>query len=126
MGIKHTLAEGLIPVRRICGDQAHWTIWERMTHYNVPAVSVAVIDDFKIQVAQAWRVLENGYPDQVQLVSLFQTASINKSITAVWPAVSMGRDCFALLELEGQISGFNLWFGLPDWSLYRQWYFEKL
>lgn len=50
-------------------------------------------------------------------------------------AVPTEKDLFELLEFEGQVSfernadgeieGLELWFGLPDWSPYRRWNFEK-
>jgi CubicO group peptidase (beta-lactamase class C family) len=51
-------------------------------------------------------------------------------------AVPVTRDCFELLELEGQllferdpdgeVKEVTFWFGYPGWSPYRKWTFEKV
>jgi CubicO group peptidase (beta-lactamase class C family) len=53
----------------------------------------------------------------------------------IMTAVPTERDIFELMEFEGQVifarsqegavEGLELWFGLPDWSPYRRWNFEK-
>lgn len=56
--------------------QVHWTIAERQKHHKVPAISVAVINDGKIEWAKA-------YGDGVTTHTRFQAASISKPVAAV-------------------------------------------
>ena len=44
--------QGLLPGVLIKGE-AGWTIQDRMKHYRVPAVSIAVIKDYKVDWAKA-------------------------------------------------------------------------
>ena len=56
---------------------------ERMAALKVPGVSVAVIDDDKIAWAKGYGVLEVGSQAPVTEKTLFQAASISKSIAAM-------------------------------------------
>jgi CubicO group peptidase (beta-lactamase class C family) len=58
-------------------------IEERMAYYNVPGVSIAVINEDQIEWAKGYGVLEIGGSDPVTLDTLFQVASIAKVIVAV-------------------------------------------
>jgi CubicO group peptidase (beta-lactamase class C family) len=60
-----------------------WTIEKQLKQYKVPAVSVAVINDYKIDWAKAWGVTEAGGTQAVTKDTLFQAASISKPITAM-------------------------------------------
>jgi CubicO group peptidase (beta-lactamase class C family) len=56
---------------------------DRMEHYKVPGVSVAVINDYKIEWAKGYGVLEAGGTSPVTTETLFQAASISKPVTAL-------------------------------------------
>jgi CubicO group peptidase (beta-lactamase class C family) len=75
--------QGLLPVVLIKGDPG-WSIAERMKFYKVPALSIAVIKDFKIEWAKAYGVtdLETGEPATTE--TLFQAGSISKSVNATF------------------------------------------
>jgi CubicO group peptidase (beta-lactamase class C family) len=74
---------GLLPAVVIAGQPPdHLNILAEMKKLHVPAVSVAVIHNGKIEWAKGYGVLnENGAP--VTPTSLFQAASISKSLTAM-------------------------------------------
>jgi CubicO group peptidase (beta-lactamase class C family) len=55
---------------------------ELMTLYRVPAVSVAVIDNFKIEWAKGYGVTEAGGADPVSASTLFQAGSISKPVAS--------------------------------------------
>jgi CubicO group peptidase (beta-lactamase class C family) len=57
-------------------------IEERMAYYNVPGVSIAVINNNQIEWAKGYGVLENGRSDPITPDSLFQVASVAKVIVA--------------------------------------------
>jgi len=59
------------------------TLVDRMEHYNVPGVSIAVINSDEIEWAKGYGTLEVGSNKSVTPDTLFQSASIGKSLTAV-------------------------------------------
>jgi CubicO group peptidase (beta-lactamase class C family) len=56
---------------------------DRMAHYRVPGVSIAVIDDCRIEWAKGYGVLEAGGSEPVTPDTLFQAASVGKPVVAV-------------------------------------------
>src|SRR6185503_1209830 len=74
--------KGLLPAVLIKGD-AGWTIQDRMKHYKVPGVTVAVIHDFKIAWAKAYGVKDTETNEAVTTETLFQAGSISKPVAAM-------------------------------------------
>ena len=74
--------KGLLPAVLIKGDLA-WTIQDRMKHYRVPGVSIAVINDFKIEWAKAYGVKDSETNEPVSTETLFQAGSISKPVAAM-------------------------------------------
>jgi CubicO group peptidase (beta-lactamase class C family) len=73
----------LLPVQ-IKGQPAEkMQLADRMEYYKVPGVSIAVIDDYKIEWAKGYGVLEAGEARPVTTETLFQAASISKPVAAV-------------------------------------------
>jgi len=58
-------------------------ITERMEHYNVPGVGIAVVNDFQLEWAKGYGVLESGTSEPVTPETLFQTGSIAKPVVAI-------------------------------------------
>lgn len=77
----HLVEGGLKKGMQIEGeDLKGMNIMDRMKHYNVPSMSIAIIHDSKIEWAKAYNTFtENA----VNTETLFQAASISKSIAAV-------------------------------------------
>lgn len=73
---------GLRPAVLIKGEPG-WTIQERMKFYKVPGVSVAVIQDFKIQWAKGYGLKDTETNEQVTVDTLFQAGSISKPVAAM-------------------------------------------
>lgn len=73
---------GLLPAVLIKGVPA-WTIQERMKHYKVPGVSIAIIRDFKIEAAKAYGVKDIETNEPVSTGTLFQAGSISKPVAAM-------------------------------------------
>jgi CubicO group peptidase (beta-lactamase class C family) len=112
-----------------------------LEYYRVPAVSVAVIRDFKIEWARAWGVRSVQGGERVAIDSLFQAASISKPVAAMASlrAVQDGRfsldqDVNTILKswrlpprasgstevvtprmLMSHMAGFELSFGFPGY-----------
>ncbi len=102
--------EGLLPPIVIAGrEPTTYSLQERMEHYSVPGVSVAVIDDYQVVWAKGYGVadVETGAP--VTTETLFQAASISKPVAAVGmlKLVEDGR-----LTLDDNV---NSW--LTEWPL---------
>lgn len=71
----------LTNVVHIQGDST-WSIAERMKHYGVPGVSIAVINDGKIAWTKTYGVMDKESKSPVTKNTLFQAASISKPVTA--------------------------------------------
>jgi CubicO group peptidase (beta-lactamase class C family) len=76
------IEKGLLPRVLIKGDPG-WTIQERMKFYKVPGVSIAVINDFKVEWARGYGVKDIETNEPVTTETLFQAASISKPVTAM-------------------------------------------
>ena len=73
---------GLLPLVLIKGAPA-WSIEERMRHYKVPGVSVAVIKDFKVDWARGYGFRDAEAREPVTERTLFQAGSISKPVAAM-------------------------------------------
>ena len=65
----------------IQGDST-WSIEERMKHYGVPGVSIAVINNGKIEWTKAYGVMDKESKSPVTRETLFQAGSISKPVAA--------------------------------------------
>ena len=70
---------GPVPVKGVPG----WTVQERMAQYKVPGVSVAVVNDFKVEWARAYGVKDVDTKEPVTTETLFQAGSISKPVAAM-------------------------------------------
>lgn len=59
------------------------TLQERMAFYHTPGVSIAVVNNHKIEWARGFGVREQGKPKPVTETTLFQAASISKPMFAL-------------------------------------------
>ncbi len=72
---------GLVPSVYFEGDST-WTIEDRMKHYGVPGVSVAVIKDHQIEWIKSYGVVDKDTQLPVTGQTLFQAGSISKPVAA--------------------------------------------
>jgi CubicO group peptidase (beta-lactamase class C family) len=77
------IESGLLPPVVTVGHTAGMSLAERMRHYSVPAVSIAVINEGRIEWARAYGVMEAGGASAVDTATLFQAASISKPVAAM-------------------------------------------
>ena len=77
------LSQGLLaPIRRV-GDPAQpMRLEDRLDHFKVPGVSIAVIDAGELRWAKSWGVVRADSEDAVTPETLFQGSSISKALTA--------------------------------------------
>ena len=103
---------GLRPPVEIQGKPAaRWTLAERMEHYKVPGVSIAVVEGGRISWARGFGVKEAGKPDSVTPATLFQAASISKPVaaTAMLRLVERGT-----LNLDTNVNRYLTSWKVPD------------
>ena len=74
---------GLRTAGKIVGhpDPTHGIV-DRMRYWNVPAISIAVIDSFRVVYARGFGVTEFGGSSAVDTTTLFQAGSISKPVFA--------------------------------------------
>ncbi|CAN5744330.1 hypothetical protein BH23GEM9_BH23GEM9_11110 [soil metagenome] len=101
--------EGLLTAVTIRGRSSEMPLLERMRFYNVPGVSIAVIDDGRIAWARAYGVKRAGGTEPVDTATLFQAASISKPVSAIAALrlVEQGR-----LSLDADVNA-----SLTSWRL---------
>ncbi len=75
------IEKGLLPYIVIESDEPR-TIEQRMQHYGVPGVAVAVIEDFEIAWVKGYGVVDAEKGGDVTAETMFQAASITKPVTA--------------------------------------------
>ncbi|HSF55465.1 MAG TPA: serine hydrolase [Algoriphagus sp.] len=92
------------------GDST-WTIDERMAHYGVPGVSIAVIYDGKIEWTKTYGVMDKESKSPVTKETLFQAGSISKPVAA-YGALKMVEQ--GKLGLEEDINAYLKTWKLPD------------
>ncbi|HEV7503573.1 MAG TPA: serine hydrolase [Thermoanaerobaculia bacterium] len=75
---------GLLPAVTLRGEpRVAWALADRMQHYGIPGVSIAVIDSGKLAWTRGYGVLRAGGTSTVTADTFFEAASISKPITAV-------------------------------------------
>ncbi len=72
---------GLSTYHQIKGEPT-WTIEERMAHYGVPGMSIAVIHDYKVAWTKSYGYVDKEKSAPVTEKTLFQAASISKPVSA--------------------------------------------
>lgn len=60
------------------GSDIRWTPKDRMAHYNVPGLSIAVIEDGKVAWAKGYGVRLVGTDDKVNEETMFSVGSVSK------------------------------------------------
>ena len=75
---------GLLPGVQLVGQApVRYNLAERMRHYRIPAVSIAVVNNGKLEWAKAYGYLSVDSLQQADTETLFQAASISKPIAAL-------------------------------------------
>ena len=107
----HQFETGLRPGVHVEGQpQVRWTLAERMVHYKVPGVSIAVIRDGKIAWAKGYGVLQAGKPERVDTATLFSVGSLSKVATA---AITLRLVDAGTLDLDRDVSAYLTRWRLP-------------
>ena len=94
-----------------------WNLAERMAHYRVPGVSIAVINQGKIEWTKGYGVLEAGQPTPVTTETAFQAASISKPVAAL-AALHLVEQ--GLIDLDEDVNNRLVSWHLPDNEFTRE------
>lgn len=103
---------GLLPPAVVKGETpVKMKLADRMQFYKTPGVSMAVINDGRIEWARGYGVLEAGGKEPVTPETLFQAASNSKSLTAmaVLRLVEQGR-----LDLDSDVNNRLISWKVPE------------
>ncbi len=101
---------GLSNYHQIKGEPT-WTIAERMEHYGIPGMSIAVIHDYKMAWTKIYGVVNKETKEPVTENTLFQAASISKPVSA-YAALSLVED--GKLALDKNVNQFLTSWYVPD------------
>lgn len=102
-GIGERIVGGLRPFVRVTnGRDTSYTLADRMRHYRVPGVSIAVVDGGRVVWAQGFGTTEAGGTQRVDTATRFQAGSISKPVfaTLALALVEQGR-----LALDADVAG---------------------
>ena len=109
-GLIARVENGLLPAVLIKGEPGQ-SIADRMKFYKVPALSIAVIKDFKIDWARAYGVKDLESKEPATTETLFQAGSISKSVNAM---VAMKKVEQGRISLDEDINSKLTSWKLPD------------
>lgn len=87
------------------------TLAERLQHYGVPGVGIAVIDNYQLAWARGYGVLEAGSDEPVTADSLFHAGSIAKPVSAAAALVLVER---GLLDLDRDVNAQLVSWKVPE------------
>lgn len=112
--VENGLLPAIVPAGR---PLAAWSLEERMARYNVPGVSIALIDEGKIAWTKGYGVTRMHGTEPVSPSTLFQAASLVKIVTATG-ALRLVQE--KGLSLDGDVNEF-----LRNWKVPANAYTEK-
>ena len=105
------VARGLLRAVVVEGREETFTMEERMAHYAVPGISVAVLRDGRVAWARGWGTADAETGARVTPRTLFQAASISKPVAAL-AALSLVEE--GALTLDGPIRDHLAGWELPE------------
>jgi CubicO group peptidase (beta-lactamase class C family) len=88
-----------------------WILSERMAHYHVPGISIALIDSGRVAWARGFGVGQAGTTDSVNDSTMFQAGSISKpiAVSAMLHLVEQGE-----LSLDEDVNHYLKSWALPE------------
>lgn len=79
--LRRVIEQEVVPTSRVLGAPEVYRLAERMAHYHVPGLSLAVVEEGKVAFSESYGDARKGEP--VTPVTRFQAASLSKPVTAV-------------------------------------------
>ena len=107
----HIFESSLRPAVSIAGDpEPHWTLQERMAHWKVPAVGIAVVRDGKLAWARGYGVLQAGGKERANTETMFSVGSVSKVGAA---AMTLRMVDAGLLDLDRDVNRYLTRWQIP-------------
>ena len=103
---------GLRPPVEVAGKPpVRWKLADRIAHYNVPGISIAVVEGGRLSWAHGVGLRQAGTTDSVTPTTLFQAASISKPVTATAMLRLVER---GTLDLDADVNRYLTSWKVPD------------
>jgi CubicO group peptidase (beta-lactamase class C family) len=107
---------GLLPSVLVKGEPRRWTLAAHMREYRIPAVSIAVINNYRVEWARAYGMADVSTAAPATVDTLFQAGSISKPVAAMAALLAVAHGSFAL---DAPINDALTTWKLPDNELTR-------
>lgn len=106
------LAHGLRPTQLKVGEALPgWSLEQRMAHYKVPGVAVAVLKDGVLLQAAGFGVREAGTQDKVDADTAFSVGSVSKIMGA---AITLRLAADGTLDIDRDVASYLKSWRVPD------------
>jgi CubicO group peptidase (beta-lactamase class C family) len=112
------IENGLLPPTQIEGEEiVQYNMLDRMKHYNIPGLSIAVVIDGKIRWTKGYGISNSKTGKKVNKETVFQAASISKPVSALGTLklVEEGK-----LDLDENVNTY-----LKDWKVTNNQFTKK-
>ena len=104
------IENGLLPSIQVKDDSIKtYNLLERMEHYKVPGVSIAIVENGKIKWAKGYGIANKESGSQVDTNTIFQAGSISKPVAAL-SALKLVEE--GKIDLDRDVN-----FYLKDWKV---------
>jgi CubicO group peptidase (beta-lactamase class C family) len=107
---------GLLPAVLVKGEPHRWTLAEHMREYRIPAVSIAVFNNYRVEWARAYGIADVATDAPATIDTLFQAGSISKPVAAMAALMAVAHGAFAI---DAPINNALTTWKLPDNELTR-------
>lgn len=107
----------LMPSIQVEGEEKTFHILERMEHYKVPGVSIAVVKDGKLAWAKGYGIANTASGKPVDEKTLFQAGSISKPLAALAALKLVDEQ---RVELDMDVNNY-----LTDWKIEENGFTSK-
>ncbi|HUQ06997.1 MAG TPA: serine hydrolase [Kofleriaceae bacterium] len=108
---------GILPPVQVKGDAAHTTLAELMAKHHVPAVSIAVFENYELVWAHAYGLADVSLKLPASESTVFQAGSISKSVNAL---AVLGAVADGTLALDRPINELLTSWKLPENELTKE------
>jgi CubicO group peptidase (beta-lactamase class C family) len=90
------IVHGLRPPAEVAGEPVRFSLADRMQHYRVHGVSIAVFDHYQLQWARGFGEADAETHAPATETTLFQAGSISKSVNALAMLLAVGKGTLSL------------------------------
>lgn len=105
------IENGLRPAIKVKGEDKKFTLEERMKHYKVPGVSIAIVDEGRVKFAKGYGIANTNTDSKVDVNTLFQAGSISKPIAAL-AALKLAQN--GVVDLDEDVNTYLKGWKIPE------------